>query len=215
MLKYRPARLDAVRCVLGMLAWSIALAANTGAAEPDGARLFREKIAPVLKAECFRCHSATAEKLRGGLRLDSREAILQGGDSGPAVVPGKSEESLLIQAIRHEDGLAMPPKKPKLSDPIIADFAALGRYRRALPSRHGKPVPGRFTDPASPRALGVPAGEETFTAEGERLRMGPQPDRCLHPRQARGASMAARAAGRARRMAPSRDLRRDRPAPLA
>lgn len=122
MLKHQPAQLYAIRCVLGMLACSIALAANVKAADPDGTRFFQEKIAPVLKAECFRCHSAGSEKLRGGLRLDVREAILEGGDSGPAVVPGKSEESLLIQAIRHEDGLAMPPKKPKLSDQIIADF---------------------------------------------------------------------------------------------
>ena len=91
-------------------------------ADPDGARLFREKIAPVLKAECFRCHSAEAEKLRGGLRLDSRDRILEGGDSGPAVVPGKSGESLLIHALRHEDGLAMPPKKPRLPEQTIADF---------------------------------------------------------------------------------------------
>jgi hypothetical protein len=92
-------------------------------ADAGGVRLFREKIAPVLKAECFRCHSGEAEKLRGGLRLDSREAMLEGGDSGPAIVPGQSGESPLIQAIRHEDGLAMPPKKPKLSAETIADFA--------------------------------------------------------------------------------------------
>ncbi|HZW30989.1 MAG TPA: PSD1 and planctomycete cytochrome C domain-containing protein [Isosphaeraceae bacterium] len=91
-------------------------------ADPDGVRLYREKIAPVLKAECYRCHSAEAEKLRGGLRLDVRERLLEGGDSGPAVVPGKSGESLLIHAIRHEDGLAMPPKKPRLPGQTIADF---------------------------------------------------------------------------------------------
>src|SRR5438270_13094568 len=91
-------------------------------ADADGARLFREKIAPVLKAECFRRHPAAAEKLRGGLRLDSRERLLEGGDSGPAIVPGQSGESLLIHAIRHEDGLAMPPKKPRLPEQAVADF---------------------------------------------------------------------------------------------
>ncbi|MGE5195565.1 MAG: DUF1553 domain-containing protein [Deltaproteobacteria bacterium] len=92
------------------------------AAADDGVRLFEEKIAPVLKAECYRCHSEDAEKIRGGLRLNSREAMLKGGDSGPGVVPKKSGESLLIQAIRHEGDLRMPPKKPKLSDATIADF---------------------------------------------------------------------------------------------
>jgi hypothetical protein len=99
-----------------------ALARADDPARPDGTRLFREKIEPTLRAECYRCHSAGAEKLRGGLRLDSREAMLAGGDSGPAVVPGRSGESLLIEALRHEGGLAMPPKKARLPEGTIADF---------------------------------------------------------------------------------------------
>ncbi len=103
-----------------MLAFPTARAAEPESA--DGTRLFRDRIAPVLKAECYTCHSAGATKLRGGLRLDTRQAILEGGDSGPAVVPGKAGESLLIHAIRHEDDLAMPPKKPRLPELTIADF---------------------------------------------------------------------------------------------
>ena len=95
---------------------------GAGPAEPEGDRFFREKIRPVLEASCFGCHSATAAKVKGGLLLDSREALLRGGDTGPAVVPGNGGESLLIQAIRHTDGLDMPPKKPKLADPVIDDF---------------------------------------------------------------------------------------------
>ncbi len=107
--------------LLPLLLIGSALAADP--ADSDGASLFREKVAPILKAECFRCHSAEAEKVRGGLRVDAREALLEGGDSGPAIVPGKSGESLLIHAIRHEDGMAMPPKKPRLSEEIVADIA--------------------------------------------------------------------------------------------
>src|SRR5262245_1541738 len=116
---------------LGRLAGCVALVglivtANSAQAEDptadEGVRLFEEKIGPVLKAECYRCHSEDAEKVRGGLRLDSREAMLKGGDSGPAVVPNKSDESLLIQALRHEGDLAMPPKKSKLADDVIASF---------------------------------------------------------------------------------------------
>src|SRR5712671_2025713 len=106
---------SAWRCGVTFVAGLIALVAPARAARAedadarDGTRLFREKIEPVLKARCFRCHSEDAEKLKGGLRLDSRAGMFTGGDTGPAIVSGKSEESLLIQAIRHDGGLAMPP----------------------------------------------------------------------------------------------------------
>lgn len=99
------------------------LCSRASADDADKMRFFREKIEPVLKAQCYACHSRQAEEVTGGLRLDSRAAVLRGGDSGPAVVAGKSGESLLIRAIRHEGGMAMPPKKErKLSDQTIADF---------------------------------------------------------------------------------------------
>src|SRR5215471_7197231 len=118
------AALTSVACclALGGVTLMRSAARAEDAADEAGVRLFEEKIAPVLKAECYRCHSEDAEKLRGGLRLDSRAGMLKGGDTGPAVVPGKSDDSLLIQAIRHQGDLAMPPKKPKLSDATIADF---------------------------------------------------------------------------------------------
>ena len=78
---------------------------------------FEKKIRPVLAEHCYECHSATSKKLKGGLRVDSRAGLLQGGDTGPAIEPGKPEASLLIAAISHRDqDLAMPPKKPKLPD---------------------------------------------------------------------------------------------------
>ncbi len=88
-----------------------------------GATFFREKIEPVLKKECFSCHSAHAKEIKGGLRLDTRNGLRTGGDSGAVLVEGKAEKSLLVQAIRHEGDLMMPPEKPKLSAQIIADFA--------------------------------------------------------------------------------------------
>jgi len=83
---------------------------------------FEKKIRPVLVEQCYKCHSATAEELKGGLRLDSREGIRQGGESGHAIVPGDLESSLLIEAIRYE-GFEMPPER-KLPDQVIADFEA-------------------------------------------------------------------------------------------
>jgi hypothetical protein len=91
------------------------------AGEVEGIAFFETKIRPVLVEHCYQCHATGAKKLRGGLKLDSRVSILAGGDTGPAVVPGKPEESLLLAAIRHEDELEMPPKG-KLPPRIIADF---------------------------------------------------------------------------------------------
>src|SRR5436190_15632590 len=68
-----------------------------------GAEFFESKIRPVLADHCYNCHSEKAEKLKGGLYLDSREGILKGGDTGPALVPGDPEKSLLIKAIRYTD----------------------------------------------------------------------------------------------------------------
>src|SRR5436305_15073224 len=85
----------------------------TPPASPAQLEFFESKIRPVLATECYRCHSAGAEKLKGKLRLDSREGMLKGGESStPAIVPGKLDDSNLIHAIRQEDeGLSMPPKK--------------------------------------------------------------------------------------------------------
>ena len=98
------------------------IASIADAQETEGVRFFRKMIEPVLKAQCYSCHSRQADEVQGGLRLDFKAAVLRGGDSGPAIVAGKSRESLLIRAIRHEGDLVMPPKKPKLSDKTIADF---------------------------------------------------------------------------------------------
>lgn len=86
-----------------------------------GLKFFREKIEPVLRQQCYECHSASAQRLKAGLALDSHAGLTGGGDSGPAVKVGDMK-SLLLQAIRHEDGLEMPSEKDKLSAAVIADF---------------------------------------------------------------------------------------------
>lgn len=85
---------------------------------------FEQKVRPVLVTHCYDCHSAQAKKVKGGLLLDSRSGWELGGDSGqPAIVRGEPDKSLLIQSIRHDDAdKAMPPKKPKLPEAVIADL---------------------------------------------------------------------------------------------
>ena len=101
-----------------------------GAATPNAGvtaeqeRFFEAKIRPVLATQCGKCHSSAAKKLRGGLRLDSRETLRLGGDSGPAIVPGNPDESLLIKAIRYRDKELRMPPEAKLADAVVADFEA-------------------------------------------------------------------------------------------
>ena len=87
---------------------------------PEGLEFFETKIRPVLAKNCYACHSSAVKTPMGGLFLDTRTGMQKGGNSGPAIVPGKPEESLFIHAIRHE-GRKMPPSG-KLSDSAIADF---------------------------------------------------------------------------------------------
>ncbi len=96
--------------LLGMLLLCLPFA-TLQAAAPTAEQLafFENRVRPILSTRCYSCHSQSTKKLKGGLALDSRETILKGGDSGPAIVPEKPSASLLIQAVRYS-GLEMPPK---------------------------------------------------------------------------------------------------------
>jgi hypothetical protein len=91
----------------------LALTATTLAADAktEHADFFEKRVRPVLVEQCYKCHSAKSEKLKGGLLLDSREAMLKGGDTGPALAPGDLDKSLIIEAVRWQNkDLQMPPK---------------------------------------------------------------------------------------------------------
>lgn len=104
------------RCVL--LVW-LALAALASAQTP-AIEYFEKSVRPLLDAHCMECHGANEKKIRGGLRLTSRAEMLKGGDTGPAIVPGKATDSLLIKGLSHtDDDLKMPPKG-RLTDRDIA-----------------------------------------------------------------------------------------------
>ena len=92
---------------------------NSDPVSPKLAEFFESKIRPVLADRCFKCHGP--DKQKGGLRLDSRGAIVRGGTSGPAIVLGKPGESLLIEALQQQGELKMPPDD-KLPGEVVAQF---------------------------------------------------------------------------------------------
>jgi hypothetical protein len=108
--------------VLGLLLLPPALPAAEAPAE--GIEFFEKKVRPILTQYCYRCHSRQAKKLRGGLRLDSRAAILKGGDSGPAIVAGQPDKSKLIEAVGYKNVELQMPPRDKLPESAIADLTA-------------------------------------------------------------------------------------------
>jgi hypothetical protein len=96
------------------------------AAQPISAadlQFFEARIRPILADRCYKCHSRLADKIKGGLMLDTREGMLHGGDTGPAITPGRPEDSLIIDAISYKDqDLQMPPKNDRLSGQQVSDL---------------------------------------------------------------------------------------------
>lgn len=85
---------------------------------PQELEFFEKKIRPILIDKCYPCHS-TAEKVKGGFNLETREDLLQGGDTGPALVAGDPDKSRLIEAVRYKNlDLQMPPKNPLAAEQI-------------------------------------------------------------------------------------------------
>jgi hypothetical protein len=132
---------------------------DTEAARPsaEAAEFFNRKIRPLLTARCLECHGGAKQK--GGLRLDSPAAFAAGGDSGVAVVPGKPDESLLIEAIRYASDLKMPPKS-KLPAEEIALFVRWVEAGAIWP-KGDSPVPER---PMEKTAASVTDEDRAFWA---------------------------------------------------
>ncbi len=118
--KFREGR-SLLQCLYATaLALSVLLNVVTVSRADERTEFFETRIRPQLVKHCYECHSVASSTAEGGLKLDSRDALLAGGESGKALLSGKPEESLLIEAIRYES-LEMPPSG-KLSDEVIADF---------------------------------------------------------------------------------------------
>ena len=147
--------------------WSGSLLAAGQTPLNEGQRFYIEKIRPILSQKCYKCHT---DQPNSRFRVDSREAILEGGKRGPAIVPGDPDHSLLIQAVRQTGELKMP-KDGRLEEQEIADLVAWVKMGAPWPAdgattARGK-VHGRITDedrafwcfqPVRPQA--VPGGDD-------------------------------------------------------
>lgn len=127
-----------------LLLLTVLIASGAGQASGDDAddAFFESKVRPLLIAKCYECHGS--EKPKSGLRMDSRDAILAGGESGPAAVSGKPAESMLMDVIGYRNTIQMPPKA-KLAESEIATLTEW--VKRGLPWPNSKP-----SAPASPAA---------------------------------------------------------------
>jgi hypothetical protein len=148
--------------VLGVYFCGVGHAAGPARSDPQAEAFFEKKVRPVLAMHCFKCHDGKTK--RGNLRLDSRAAVLAGGDRGPALVPGDPEKSLLVKAISHTDEQVKMPPKAKLPREAIAD---LTRWVTL-----GAPWPGGDTIVAT-----RPAGEEMVITDRDRSHWAFQPVR--------------------------------------
>src|SRR4051812_11220658 len=91
----------ASRFMFAMILAASVVRADSPPPSPDQLEFFEKRVRPILVERCYECHSAQSKKLKAGFRVDSREALLKGGESAkPAIVPGDADKSLLIEAIR-------------------------------------------------------------------------------------------------------------------
>src|SRR5579862_6875711 len=166
----------ALATIIAVCAWAGVIAARqspatpavpaTNSAAPQSADFFESRIRPILVENCYDCHT---DDEKGGLRVDSRESLLKGGDSGPAIVAGKPEESRLIKAVRHAEGAPKMPKgrgqlKPDEIDALVAWIQADAPW----PAVSAKPAePMSPTTNAAPAVAPAPAVAHMpkFTAE--------------------------------------------------
>ena len=127
---------------------------------------FETRIRPVLIKSCYECHSSDAEELSGGLSVDSAAALLTGGDSGPALVAGKPDDSLLLEAIRYE-GLEMPPDG-RLPESVIRDF------EKWISDGAADPRTKPESEPHAPQDIDIEKGREFWSFRPVRQQNPPQ-----------------------------------------
>jgi len=126
-MSLRPA-VQSWRSMVLLLVCLMVLASTTltqAADEPNSITVYEQQVRGILQKHCYKCHSHENEKPKGDLLVDSAEAMLMGGESGPSLIPGRPEKSLLIEAVSHQNGMKMPPDGPKLS---AGEISALSQW---------------------------------------------------------------------------------------
>ena len=160
--------------------FGLALAVTAFAAPPKSPsaadlEFFESKVRPLLADRCYKCHSAKSEKVKGHLLLDSSEGWLKGGDTGPAIVPGEPDKSLLIEAIRYKNpDMEMPPKT-KLPE---GEIDLLVRWVKM-----GAPAPQTSAAPlAATRRIDIEAGRKHWAYQPIREQQPPSVNDATWPR---------------------------------
>ena len=168
----------------------LAITAVASAVRAD--EFFSKQIEPLLKEHCYECHSHSSGKMKGGLTLDSKSGWEQGGDEGPALVPGKPDESLLLKMVRWSDEDHQMPPKVKLPEEKIALLTDWVKRGAPDPRTAAPPVAAQFPaetwwslkpleKPALPPDVGATAGEtnpvDRFIRAGlEKRKIAPSPE---------------------------------------
>jgi hypothetical protein len=141
--------------IILLFATPIAIAEDRAAPTKEQLDFFETKIRPVLVEHCYKCHAAEAKIIKGGLRLDSRDGLIKGGDTGPSVVLGHPEKSLLLKALKY-DGIEMPPKG-KLPQSVVKDFETWIKM--------GLPDPRKSDDVPRSRTIDIQAGRKFWALQ--------------------------------------------------
>ena len=159
-----------VRTVLAAVLFAGLPTLTRAADDPKAVEFFETKIRPVLVEHCFKCHSEEAEKgnkLRGGLRLDTKAGWQKGGDTGPTIVPGKPADGTLLKSLSYTDTELQMPPKGKLPDTVVKDFEKWIADGAVDP--RGDPASGGRKPPVSDTGIDIEKGRQfwSFTAPTE------------------------------------------------
>jgi mono/diheme cytochrome c family protein len=133
MSKERVILILLLACTMVAPRWANAEEAVAAPPSDAGVKFFETKVRPLLAEHCYKCHGPASGEGKGELRVDSLEALLKGGVSGPAITPGAPNQSLLILAVRHDGAVSMPPKK-RLGQEDIEALAAWVKMGAPWPS---------------------------------------------------------------------------------
>lgn len=147
--------------VLPLILAIVPLALSAGEAPADPAAFFEQSVRPVLVEHCYACHSAETRSA-GGLAVDNLDALVKGGDSGPAVVPGNVEQSLLLARVQDSDpATRMPRKRPALATNVIHALSTWIEHGAVWPASQSGPSPGG-PEPAQPKPTTTPEAQLDF-----------------------------------------------------